>query len=130
MGSEALAWSIVGALVGGGAVLLGWVRASRAWPARAALARRVDDLERGFPAWQSEMVKLASSASDQYAQAKLERERAQAQHAGTERARKRRDDEQTDPDAAFRAQLATMAPDQRARALRDHEKARIAARFS
>lgn len=130
MGSEAIAWSLVGVLIGAGAVAFGWSRAARAWPRRALLARRLDDLERSFPAWQAEMVKLAASATDQYAQAKLERERAQAQHAGTERARKRRDEEQADPEAAFRAQLAAMPPDQRQRALRDHEKARIAARFS
>jgi hypothetical protein len=116
-------------LAGAGAVGIGWLRAARLWPTRASLARRVDELERAFPAWQAEMVRLATTASDQYAQSKVERERAQAQHAGVERARKAKQQEIEDPEAAFRAHVAQLPPEQRARAQREHEKARIAARF-
>jgi len=130
MGSGELGWVLFGMLGGAGLAALGWWRAAGRWPSLSAVARRLDDLERAFPAWQSEMVKLASSATDQYAQAKVERERAQAQHAGTERARRKREEEAPpDPEAALRQQIAHLPADQQQRAIREYRKTQIAARY-
>jgi len=83
-----------------------------------ALAVRVADLERAFPAWQASMSALATSATDAYAQAHEERVRAQTQRAGAASG------------AARRAREEPAPPPATAREARDRAKAEIAARFT
>lgn len=85
----------------------------------AAVARRLEDLERAFPAWHAEMARLATSASEAYALARTERERVQGMIGGLASGESRKRRAEPTPEemvAAEEARIAALPPNEQRRA--------------
>jgi hypothetical protein len=123
-------WVPLGAAAVALASFAGTIAALFRSPWRAsAVASRVQDLERAFPAWHAEMSKLATAASEAYALARTERERVQGMMGGLasgEARRSKREPTAEEIQAAEEARIAALPPSEQRRA----RIAQIARRFS
>ena len=91
-----------------------------------ALAVRVGELERAFPAWQSELAHLAGIATEEYARARAERERVQGWMGGQASGRARRES----PEEQRAAELAALPPEERKRQEREAAKEAVRRRLA